>query len=131
MRSEGLRELGQVAGQKLERYVSTIFFVDPAKILRLWELGRGDLLFAGQSIDSMRVAGKILRNKELGGKICSIPGWGWNEGWTSYELGLGRTIPSLRLGKSRSRLFVTIGGFISVESGGKRKVEVDGSGTCR
>jgi hypothetical protein len=60
--------------QELERYISTIFFVDPAKVLRLWELGWGYPPFAGQNLDSMGVAGKILRNKELDATISSIPG---------------------------------------------------------
>jgi len=81
------------------------FFVDSAKVLRLWELGWGYPLFARQNIDSMGVAGKILRNKELGATICSIPGSGWNEAWTSHELKLGRTLPlsaSRILGQGRT-----------------------------
>lgn len=76
--------------QESERYISTIFFVDPAKVLRLWELGWGYPLFVQQNIDSMGVAGKILRNKELEGRISSfvvdaelVSDW-WQ---------LGRTLP--------------------------------------
>jgi hypothetical protein len=46
-----------------------IFFVLRGKILRAWELTRGDIPTERQDIGSQELAGKILWNKELSTQI--------------------------------------------------------------
>jgi hypothetical protein len=46
-----------------------IFFVIRGKILRAWELTRGDIPMQLQNIESQELAGKTLRNKELSTQI--------------------------------------------------------------
>ena len=47
------------------RIAISLFLLLRGKVLRAWELTRGDIPMQRQNTESQELAGKILRNKEL------------------------------------------------------------------